>query len=124
MHCLSIVFGAGAPVMWKLIYRTEEAAKAAYTTITHPQPPIAHEMVVECVDDFGQSTCIRLNSVAGVMLEDLEQSKMAHVEMSLHEARTRSTAQKMAQADPAIRQAAMMGAGGPAIFSPMQNGRM
>lgn len=121
MHCLSIVFAAGAPVLWKLIYRTEEKAKQAYELLSEPTPEGETRGIFE--DDFGQKITIRFDNIIGMMLEDLEQSKLAHVEMTLHEARTRSKAGQMAQTDPQIRQANMLQ--GPAVLSPgMFNGRM
>lgn len=125
MHCLSIVFDAGAPVMWKLVFRDGEAAEKAAAHISearagwygaHPAP------VVQLTDDFGQRVTIDCGNFTACMLENLEESKLAHIEMSLHEARVRSKANQMAQADPGIRQAAIMQ--GPAVLSPsMFNGR-
>ncbi len=118
MHCLSIVFNAGSPVMWKLLYREATDAVKNYEALLHTDGD------VELSDDFGQKIMVSRDQLSGVMQEDLDQSKLAHIEMSLHEAKTRAAANKQAQSDPALRTSAMMGAGGMPILSPMGNGRM
>lgn len=107
--------------MWKLVFRSNEKATDVYNTLIKPVPETAP--ILHVADDFGQMVAINAHGIRGLMLEDLEQSKLAHIEMSLHEARVRSKAGQMAQADPSIRQAAMMQ--GPAVLAPgMLNGRM
>lgn len=54
------------------------------------------------------------------MVEDMDKTKMAHIEMALHQARTQIAGNKAAEADPAIRTASMMR--GPAVINPMGNG--
>lgn len=119
MHCLSIVFNAGSPVMWKLVFRAEENAIKAYGSIREAGD---HD-IVELRDDFGQTVLAHLDRVAGVMLENLEESKLAHIEMQLYEAKARAAATKRAQSDPELRTAGMMHGGMP-ILSPMAGGRM
>ncbi len=119
MHCLSIVFNAGSPVMWKLLFREQERANTVVARFT--EAPASGAIYLS--DDFGQQVVVNRESLAGWMLEDLDQSKLAHIEMSLHEAKTRAMANKMAQADPGLRTSQMMQ--GMPQFSPMgPNGRM
>lgn len=122
MHCLSIVFNAGSPVMWKLLYRTESDALSAFQRAGMHFAPTNSPQAIQLNDDFGQSVVIGRGVAGGVMLEDLDQSKLAHIEMSLHEAKTRAKAQKQAQTDPELRTSQMMQ--GMPVLSPMGNGRM
>jgi len=55
------------------------------------------------------------------MLEDMEKSKLAHIERGLHQARTQAKAQQAATQDPVLKSAAMMR--GPAMIDPMGNSR-
>ena len=64
---------------------------------------------VSVADDFGQRATIDIKSIHGFMLEDMEQSKLAHIERGLHQARTQARAQQMATADPVLKNAAMIG---------------
>lgn len=124
MHCLSIVFNAGSPVMWKLLFREKENAESAlnHLLLVFNQQDVSSADRIGLVDDFGQTVNIKAASLDGCMLEDLDQSKLAHIEMSLHEAKTRAKAQKQAQTDPELRTSQMMQ--GMPVLSPMGNGRM
>lgn len=117
MFSLTIAFGE-TPAMWRLLFKTEEAARAAYSQLTYD--PNTRRPSINAIDDFGQSCCA--NEIIGCMLEDLNQSKIANVEMMLHNARTQAQAQIQARSEPALRQA---GGGGPGVFVPnMGNGRL
>ena len=109
MFSLTIAFGE-TPAMWRLLFKTEETARAAWATSTS-------ESGFHVVDDFGQ-TC-SVSKVVGLMLEDLDQSKQAGVEMMLHNARTQAQAQAQARQEPALRSAGQ----GPSVFVPGMNGR-
>lgn len=108
MHSLTIVFGP-SPVPWVLLFKTKESAETARMRVNE-----TNDMLV--ADDFGQEIHIRKESIHGIMLEDMEQSKLAHIEQGLHRARTQAKAQQMAAADPTLRTAQMMG--GPAMLQP------
>lgn len=58
-----------------------------------------------------------MSSIHAVMLEDMQQSKLASVAMALHEARVRNEAMKAAQTDPQLRAAQMNQ--GPSVITPM-----
>jgi hypothetical protein len=113
MFSLSIALDG--PIVWALMFKTKEAANKAWAHITKDTDPV---MVL--ADDFGQQVAITLNKLTGAVLEDLNQTKLAHIERGLHEARTRAKMQQDAQADPVLRTAAMIQ--GPAMISPMGNG--
>lgn len=116
MFSLTIVFGPG-PTAWQLLFKTQEMARAATKLI--------YEKTTDAVeDDFGH-TCIVSGEIHGLVLEDLEVSKMGHIELALHQARTQAKAHMMGNADPALKAAGLMNPsqGGPAMLSPMYNGR-
>jgi hypothetical protein len=112
MFSLTIAFGE-TPAMWRLLFKTEAAARAAWTAAA------AHDDTgFHITDDFGQ-TCSVANRV-GLILEDLDQSRLAGVEMMLHNMRTQAQAQAQARSEPALRNAGQ----GPSVFVPQGNGRM
>ena len=116
MYSLTIAIG---PTMWSLLFHNEENAKkqeAAITTGMHTLTQFGVQ------DDFGQKLQAMPASVHGWMLENLDETKMAHCERMLHQTRTHNQAQRMAESDPALRMSAQMR--GPAMISPMgANGR-
>lgn len=114
MHTLSICFGCA---VWPLLYKTKEAAEIAYNAANTGSGDIG------LTDDFGQTVTIKPGSLHGLMLEDMDQTKMAHIERAMHQQRMQVLAQKTAQTDPALRAAAMMQ--GPGILDPqrMNGGR-
>ncbi len=105
MHSLSVALG---PVVWRLVFNTKEEAENAFTHFS--------EANVDVVDDYGQRIATRSADVTGLMLEDLDRSKLAYVAMALHQARSQAEAQKMAANDPALR--AAHNARGPAVIAP------
>ena len=101
---------------WRLLFKDEEKATHIYKRLTETSSgcPLAVS------DDFGQTLYANPSSIHGFMLEDMDKTKMAHVEMALHQARTQSLATKMAQSDPALKAQSSMS---PNVISPM-NGFM
>lgn len=112
MHSLTIVFGP-SPVPWVLLFRDQEKAESAAAFVNGA---MADGSDVVLIDEFGQRIGLRGKSIHGAMLEDMDQSKLAHIEQGLHRARTQAKAQQMAAADPVLRTAAM--AAGPAMLQP------
>jgi hypothetical protein len=100
MFSVTIVFGPG-PMVWTLMYKTIEMANAATASLENCTDPM-----IVLTDDFGQQAAIVVNQIHGVMFEDLEQSKLAHIERALHQARTKIKADELAMADPVMRAAA------------------
>ena len=113
-HLLTIVFGP-SPTPWALLFKNPEAADRALIDLKTAKA--ANTGIVDIVDDFGQRAIIEVQTIHGFMLEDMEQSKLAHIERGLHQARTQARANQMAQGDPVLKNAAMMQ--GPAMLSPM-----
>ena len=116
MFSLTIVFGP-SPVPWVLLFKTSEAAN---TAVACAKDATATDEAVIISDDYGQHVQIRGKAIHGYMLEDMELSKLAHIEQGLHRARTQAKAQTMASADPVLKAAAMMG--GAPMLSPGFNG--
>ena len=112
MFCLNIALGNTS---WRLLFKDADTAKVAFTILDSRNDP---DIKIE--DDFGQTLVAHVDSMHGLMLEDLDKTKMAHVEMALHQERTKVLAQNMAQTDPALKAASARQ--GPAIIAPMGNG--
>jgi hypothetical protein len=112
MFSLTIAFGE-TPAMWRLLFKTEEAAKKGQSLLG------TAEACCSIADDFGQTCTLEAGAVCGWMLEDLDQSKQAGVEMMLHNARTQAQAQAQARTEPALRQVGQS----PSVFVPGMNGR-
>lgn len=94
-------------IPWALMFKTREAANDSFAVVTAYQD-------ADIEDDFGQRLRVRAGSVLGAVLEDMDKSKIAHIERALHHARMQHEGQKMAQADATLR----MGQAGPAILTP------
>jgi hypothetical protein len=114
MHCLTICFGPAATI-WTFLFQTEAKARDAHTLIIDHPTAAFHGII----DDFGQIGTISGASICGIMLEDLDRSKLAHVEKGLHNARTQADYSKRVMADPSARPP---GVQGPGILQPMGNG--
>lgn len=100
------------PVAWPLMFRTKEKAEAAFRDLHDNAPGV----FVNIEDDFGQTVRVTIASIGAIMFEDMDQSRNAHIERALHEARLRSNLQTRAKSDPVLKHAAMTG---PAMISPM-----
>lgn len=102
---------------WRLLFKDEAKALGEFNLICaqlHEASPIKMQ------DEFGQTFFGNTSAIHGVMFEDMDKTKMAHVEMALHQARTQGLATKMAQHDPALKAQSNMG--GPSVLNPMGNG--
>lgn len=115
MFSLTIAFGE-TPAIWRLLFKTPETGHAAYDILVAAQKNGGLDSQI--IDDFGQT--IFICGAIALMLEDLDQSRLAGVEMMLHNARTQAQAQVQARQEPALRAAGQ----GPSVFVPQGNGRM
>ena len=109
MHTLTVSFGPNNGV-WAFGFKTKEKAEEAWKKLATSEPTIE--------DDFGQTASFQKLQVNGVLLEDLEASKLFHIEVSLHRARTQAQGQQLASSDPKLLPAAMMNGGGPSMLTP------
>lgn len=114
MFSLTIVFGPG-PMVWTLMFKTEERVREELADLVINKMPL--------IDDFGQECVISVNVMHGYMVENLEQSKLAHIESALHKARTQAKSEEIANSDPVLAQARAAGLrraqGGIPIMQPM-----
>jgi hypothetical protein len=101
MYMLSIVFGP-SPVPWGMLFRDKELADAAYKEATRPGAT-----TISIADEFGQHATLNAAAVHGVMLEDMEKSKLGMIERALHQERLKVKANEMARVDPVLKTAAM-----------------
>lgn len=97
MYSISIAMGRGTPVVWALMYRTEARALETFK--------ILQENVGDVVinDDYGQTIAIKKADVIGMMFEDYEQSRMAHIERAVHEQKIRAAIGQRVRSDPGLR---------------------
>ncbi len=125
MFSLTIVFGP-SPMVWTLMFKTEETAREAYQFLnaeTGPTKVGPHDKtgmsMVKLVDDFGQETALKRTEISGSMLENLEQSRLAHIERALHQARTQAKGAEIADNDPVLKQARHRAQGGMPMIQPV-----
>lgn len=106
MHSLTIVFGASTPVLWTMLYQSEERAKAAYDKVLSSKGPSAFgtNQLVTIEDDFSQSACIESATIHGFMIEDMDKSQLGQVEKALHDRRAQVRFEALVNADPGLRQ--------------------
>src|SRR3972149_9304506 len=114
MFSISVAFGA---IAYTRIFRPPEAATKALDALSAlPVHGLGIQMPatdVQVADDFGQ--ILRCKPAPTAMLyEDLEASKLLHVEYKLHQVRIQAETQKRAEADASLRAGR-----GPAVLTPM-----
>ena len=110
MFCVNVALGN---LCWRFLYKDEDTAKGVFEAMQHPN----HDTGTFVTDDFGQTATLKAGSITAFMLEDMDKSKLANVELFLHQQRVQAMAQKAAQADPGLRANSLMN--GPAMLSPM-----
>jgi hypothetical protein len=99
-----------------MMFRTEKSALDARNALTIAQGSI------DLCDDFGQELHLNVHAIGGWMFEDLNKTKMAFVERTLHQTRIQMEAQKAAESDPGIATAMRM-RHQPSVITPfMPNG--
>ena len=107
MFSLAIMIGSG---QWRLMFRTEDKALTAVNLL---DAALINKRCVQVIDEFGQTFS---GMPLGWLLEDMDKSQGAAVELALHNARTQKKATTMAQSDPALKQSMI---GQPGIVAPM-----
>ena len=125
MFTITVVFGN---VSAALMYRDRDVAQRSWSALTknipidrYPAITSSEELTIS--DEFGRSIYLPTGMLYGAILEDMNSSTEATIEISMHNARTQVKAQKRASSDPELR-AAQMGHG-PSVLTPMggMNGR-
>ena len=121
MHLLTVVFGPTSTSL-AFLFRNEEQAQTELEALERAMLLETETSLVVIDDDFGQHAAIRIKSLHGFLLENMEESKLAHIERGLHNARTQARANQAAQSDPVLKSAmAGMSPVNPAMLSPMGN---
>ena len=116
MYSLTINFGRNG-ALWGLMFRTEEAAQVAFDILAEPAVTDTYNpgsKMVRLVDDFSQKMVLNRDTINGFVLENMDISGGAHIERALAQSRVQQKAQRMMEADPALR----AGRQGPAILTP------
>lgn len=98
MFSLTIVFGPG-PMVWTLLFKDRESINSQVNQLEE-----SGIKFVEVADDFSQCAVINKEQLHGWMAEDLEQSRLAHIERALHQARTQAKGAEIADSDPVLKQ--------------------
>jgi hypothetical protein len=108
VHSITVIVG---PASLRFLFRTKEKAEVFKNFKTdHPTQDLHID------DDFGQHAEFKALSIHGILIEDMDQSKLAAVELMLHNTRIQNTAQHRAQSDPGIART------GPRVLSPIPGG--
>lgn len=118
MFCITIKF-KNEPSAWTLVYHSDEAMRQAWKQASTETDAGMHYVLA---DEFGQECSVPVTCVAGVILEDLDKSILAHVERGLHNAHIQATADKTALNDPTLKEHRRTRTQSPGIFNPMGNG--
>lgn len=112
MFTLSVVFGNASV---GFMFKTQEAAEnAAATLVGDPAMGVHVQKRIPIEDDFGQHGVFNAESIHGVIVEDMERTKVARSEQMVHQMKCQMLARKLSSADPALR---MMNS--PAMIDPM-----
>ena len=114
MFSLTICFGPAA-TSWALMYETKEKAEAAFDILSGVPINDFNGKIAKLSDDFGQLARIEISEIHGLMLEDLDLTKKAHILRALHHAHMQAEGQSAAAADPVLRSQAHRG---PSILAP------
>lgn len=94
MHALTVVFGNAA---WRFLFRQKESVDK-YRQFRADYP--TQDLIID--DDFGQHAEIRAGAINGIQIEDMDLSKIAHVESALWQHHVQVTAQQRARNGPGI----------------------
>ena len=121
MFSLTIVFGPG-PMVWTLMFKDREKAVAAVND--ESLKPLADLLDMHRRFWANRNGRQARRQIHGYMLENLDQSKFAHIEHALHQKRTKIAGDKLAEADPTIREAARRERNGLPMMQPMNPGLM
>ena len=119
MFAISVSVGV---VSWRLLYKDSDNAQKNFKIIRDAITERRTEVFtpaffVDMTDEFGQQFVARVDSINGLVFEDLEKSKLGNIEFSLHSARTQIDYQQRYETDPKIRGG--MASRGPGIITPM-----
>ena len=118
MHLLTIVYGPTGTI-WSFLFKTPQLADKTFTDLEIAKNSKAE--IISVFDDFSHKAVLDVAGIHGFQLEDTTVSQLGDIERLMHHERTIARTKQQLSADPGIR--AAMAAQGPAILSPMGNGR-
>lgn len=116
MFSMTISFGNSGT---QLLFKTKEAFEAAKEKYKTPKTT-SYEL--HLIDDYGIEILVKRSAVHGAMFEDLDQSKLGHIERGLHQVRLQIAADKAGMAAPDIVAHMRTRGQGPAVLAPNFNG--
>jgi hypothetical protein len=110
MFSLTVIFGS---VAWMLLFREKEKAEAAVRALMLPKPTgFGSEIPTPITDDFQQSVYCT-SAPTAIMFEELDISRMVHVEHMVRQHRIQFDAKTRVENDVGMRMR-----NGPAIMTP------
>lgn len=98
MYSLTIHFGPNA-LQWQFLFKEKERLES-YLTIFEMKVAF-----IDIADDFGQKANIRMDTVHGWLVEDIDLMEEARIQRSLADARAQAKLQQRARTDTVIRSA-------------------
>jgi hypothetical protein len=109
MFSLAISFGPQGQI-WSLLFKEKQKPSEWQAAISNRTAP----PVVVIDDDFGQSVSVVVESVHGVLMQDLDQMIESRIQHSLNDAKAQARYNARIKTDPEIR--ALQN--GPAVLTP------
>lgn len=95
MYSLTIVFG---PAAWQFMFRTPEKLET-FKQFRANNP--AQDVIID--DDFGQHAEIKAASIHGIQIENLEETRIVHIERAVHQGKIQRDAQQRFSREPGVR---------------------
>ncbi len=115
MYLISVVVGRAQPLVWGLLFRDEKKALDALTSLRAVGD-------IDVADEHGQRLIAKGGDIGPVMFENMDESKMASIERTVHDQKIRAAVVNRMRTEPGLQNLAL--GGGPAMLSPMgMNGR-
>lgn len=119
MFSMTISFGNSGT---QLLFKTKEAFEAAKEKYKTSKATNFEGDELHLIDDYGIEILVKRSAVHGTMFEDLDQSKLGHIERGLHQVRLQIAADKAGMAAPDIVAHMRTRGQGPAVLAPNFNG--
>jgi|SRR6516162_5529321 len=131
MFNLAIMFTNGQG--WRFLFKSREKADAVHSAFIWRQQerqfplqdattltaaPASETILIE--DDYAQKAAVRLSTVAGVLLQDMDKEGEMAIECAMHQARTQARGNIKMQSDPTIRSGNIVAGDASRINGPMR----
>lgn len=115
MFSMTISFGNSGT---SLLFKTKEAFEAAREKYRASKATTFEGDELHIVDDYGAELLVKRSALHGALFEDMDQTKLGHVERGLHQARLQIAADKAGMAAPDIATHMRARMGGPSVLAP------